>query len=190
MLPTNISAKEVFDSIHYTSLIVLLFETGLEIDDGALLAVSAMESLIVRGDTDIVAIVLQSAASAGKLVPGSSMADTIGKSLARSRYNDLLLHKYSEALLRGEGGEGPFKWVESGKAITYFDHSGGYVNLRDSIKDRYKAATAAYLAKHIKELRKVLDATNLAPMERTATKGVASTTAEWVQAAIDEALQR
>lgn len=189
MLYADISAKKVFDSIHYTSLIVLLFEIGLETDDGAPLAVSAMESLITRGNTDIVAIVLQSAAGAGKLVPGSSMADTIGKSLTKSRHDDLLLHKYGEALLRGEGGKGPFEWVRSGKAATYFSHNEGYVELLNDINARRNAATIAYLAEHIKELRKILDATNSAPGHKAA-KGVASTTAEWVQVAIDEALRR
>lgn len=190
MLCTEITAKEVFDLITSTELITLLFETGLETDDGAPLAVSSMESLIIRGDTDTVAKVLQSAADARKLVPGTSMANIIGESLTKSYCKDPFLNKYGEALSRGEGGEGPFKWVESGKATTYFDHSGGYVELRDSIKARYMAATAAYLAKHSEELRKILNATNLAPKEHTTAKGVASTTAEWVRAAIDEALRR
>jgi hypothetical protein len=178
MLPTNNSAKEVFDSIHYTPLIVLLFETGLETEDGAPLAVSAMESLIARGDTDTVAKVLQSAADARKLAPGTSIANIIGESLTKSYCKDPFLNKYGEALSRGEGGEGPFRWVESGKANTYFDHGGGYVELRDSIKARYKAATAAYPAKHIKKLREILDATNSVSVRHKAAKGVASTKAE------------
>jgi hypothetical protein len=59
----------------------------------------------------------------------------------------------------------------------------------DGIKARYKAAAAAYLAKHSEELKSMLDATNPASMERTASEGVAPIDAEWIQEAFREASQ-
>ena len=173
MLYKNLSTRELYASIPDTSIITCFFKTGLEIGSTQL-AVSTMEELIVREDTDIIAVVLQSAADTGKLVLGTPMAGMIGKSLKESCHHDPLLQKYGIALLKGEGEEGPFRWVKSGKAAKYFNHGKGYVKLRNGIEARHKTATAAYLTEHSERLRKILDATNLASMERTAPEGVAS----------------
>ena len=173
MLFQRLSVKNLYASIPDTDIITVFFETGLKFGSTQL-AVSAMEELMIREDTDIIAAVLQSAADTRKLILGTSMAGMIGRSLKDSCFNDPLLQKYGVALLKGEGGEGPFKWAQSGKAAEYFDHGGGYVELCDDIEARYKAATTAYLTKHSERLRKILEATNLATMERTAPEGVAS----------------
>ena len=173
MLYKNLSTRELYASIPDTGIVTSFFETGLKFGSTQL-AVSAMEELIIREDTDIIAAVLQSAADTRKLVLGTPMAGMIGRSLKESCRHDPLLQKYGVALLKGEGEEGPFKWAKSGKAAKYFNHSEGYVKLRDGIEARYKAATAAYLTEHSERLKKILEATNLAPMERTATEGVAS----------------
>ncbi len=188
MLYKNLSTRELYASIPDTNIITVFFETGLKFGSTQL-AVSAMEELMIREDTDIIAAVLQSAADTGKLVPGTPMAGMIGRSLKESCRHDPLLQKYGIALLKGEGGKGPFKWAKSGEATKYFDHSEGYVKLRDGIEARYKTATTAYLTKHSERLKKILEASNLAPMERTASEGVASIHDDWIEEALREITQ-
>ena len=196
MLYKNLSIRELYASIPATSIIAWLFKTGLEIGSTQL-AVSAMEELIVREETDLIAEELQSAADAGKLVPGTSMACMIGRSLMESCRNDPLLHKYGKALLRGQGEEGPFEWVKSDKAAMYFKNDEAYAKL----VDKYRAATAAYLEKNSEKIKETLGITGLAPMERTVVENNASiaqmsrtamgnnTPTEWLNEAIAEAFQ-
>ena len=187
MLYKDLSTKELYASIPATSVIAQLFKTGLEIGSTQL-AVSAMEELIVREDYDIITAVLQSAADTRKLILGTSLASMIGRSLKESCYHDPLLQKYGIALLKGEGEDGPFKWVKSGKAAKYFNRGKEYVRLRNDIEARHKAATAAYLKGHSERLRKIFDATNLASMECTAPEGAAPIDEEWVLEALREVL--
>lgn len=195
MLYKNLLVRELYASIPATSIIAWLFKTGLEIGSTQL-AVSAMEELIVREDYDIIAAELQSAAKAEKLKYGTSMVSMIGRSLMESCRNDPLLHKYGKALLRGQGEEGPFNWVQSDEAAMYFKNDEAYAKL----VDKYRAATAAYLEKNSEKIRETLGIAGLAPMERTVVENNASITqmgrtatgsntpTEWLNEVIDEAI--
>lgn len=118
MLYKNLTVKELYASIPATKTISQFFEIGLEIGSTQL-AVSAMEELITRGDTDIVANMLQSASDKGQLQLGTSITGMIARSLAEYR-GDPILYKYGKALFRGEGSEGIRKWVRSPEAAKMF----------------------------------------------------------------------
>ena len=121
MLYKDLKVKELYASIPDTGIIAVFFETGLEIGSSQL-AVSAMEELMTRGDTDIVATILQSAADKGQLQVGKSLTGLIARSLAEYR-EDPILHKYGKALLRGGGKEGILKWMNSPEAARLFQKS-------------------------------------------------------------------
>ncbi len=118
MLYKNLTTKELYSSIPATSIIAQFFEIGLEIGS-AQLAVSAMEELMVRGDTDIIATKLQSASDKGQLRPGTSITGMIARSLVENR-EDPILHKYGKIVLRGGGNEGIFKWIQTPEAEQMF----------------------------------------------------------------------
>lgn len=139
MLYKNLAVKELYASIPATSIIAQLFETGLEVGSTQL-AVSAMEELMIRGDTDIIATKLQSAADKGQFKLGTSIAGMIARSLIDFR-EDAILHKYGKAVLNGEGTEGPLAWLSSDGAAKYFAKTKMGELLQDcSFKDMDKPA--------------------------------------------------
>lgn len=118
MLYKNLSVKELYSSIPATTIIAQFFETGLEIGSSQL-AVSAMEELMIRGDTDIIAAKLQSASDKGQLKLGTSITGMIARSLMECR-EDPILHRYGKIVQRGGGSEGIFKWMQTPEAEQMF----------------------------------------------------------------------
>ena len=117
----NLTVKELYASIPSTNFIAEMFKKGMEIGSTQL-AISAMEELIIRGDTDIITHEISNACENGYLKLGTSMSAMIARSLIEScREADPILVRYGKAIFRGEGAEGPFKWVASGKAKKYFE---------------------------------------------------------------------
>lgn len=120
MLYKNLSTKELYASIPSTSFIAEMFKKGIEMGSTQL-AISAMEELITRGDTDIITYELDNVCKNGNLKLGTSMSTMIARSLTEScREADPLLVRYGKAIFKGEGAEGPLDWVKSGKAKKYF----------------------------------------------------------------------
>ena len=118
MLYKDLKVKELYASIPDTEIIAKLFETGLKIGS-CQLAVSAMEELMLRGDTDIIAAKLQSASDKGQLQLGNSLTGLIARSLVECR-EDPILHRYGRALFRGHGYEGVIKWMRTPEAEAMF----------------------------------------------------------------------
>ena len=111
MLTKNLTTKEMYASIPVTKFVVDLFEKGLEIHNDRL-AISAMEELILREDTDFIAYSLNRAFEKGQISRGSTMVAMIGRSLKEGcRDVDGVLCLYGGALLRGDF-EGPLDWVK------------------------------------------------------------------------------
>lgn len=112
MYTKNLTVKEMYASIGATSFIVELFKKGLEMNNDRL-AVSAMEELLRRGDTDLIAESLNHAFEQNQVVLGSTMATLIGSSLMDgAREPDPILHRYGKGLLCGEF-MGPYEWVRN-----------------------------------------------------------------------------
>ena len=118
MLYKNLSSKELYASIPDAKIIAKMFETGLEIGSSQL-AVSAMEELMFRGNTDIIATKLQSAFDKGQLQLGNSLTSMIARSLVEHR-EDPVLNRFGKTLLRGQGSEGPLKWFHTPGAKSLF----------------------------------------------------------------------
>lgn len=113
MIYKDLKVKELYASIPETKLIVDLFNTGLEMGSTQL-AISAMEELIIRGDTDYIAQGLDSAFKNGNLKLGTSMCSMVARSLVEGcREADPFLARYGKALFKGEGGNGPFGWAKT-----------------------------------------------------------------------------
>lgn len=148
MLYKNLTVKELYASIPATKTISQFFEIGLEIGSTQL-AISAMEELMTRGDTDIVANMLQSASDKGQLQLGTSITGMIARSLAEYR-GDPILYKYGKALFRGEGSEGIWKWVKSPEAAKMFKNEQQLQGEEDKLPER-KASYAEPSKEWVKE---------------------------------------
>lgn len=110
MLTKNLTTKEMYASIPETQVIVEFFKKGLEINNDRL-AVSAMEELILRGDTDYIAYALNEAFEKGWVREGSTMISMIGRSLKDGcREADGVLCRYGDGLTKGDFC-GPFDWI-------------------------------------------------------------------------------
>ena len=117
MLYKNLTVKELYASIPDANLIAKFFETGLEIGSTQL-AVSAMEELMIRGDTDTIVTILQSASEKGQLKIGTSITSMIARSLMEYRENPTLC-KYGKALSKAKGNEGVPEWIEEAIRETF-----------------------------------------------------------------------
>jgi len=100
LLLNNLSTKELYASIPRTATVSQMMRDGME-QGSTQLAVSAMEELSKRGDTDIIVKNLFEAAKNGVLVPGTSMASMISRSLIEDRETDPLLRRAGKWLLQG-----------------------------------------------------------------------------------------
>lgn len=110
MYTKNLTVREMYASIGDTNYIVELFQKGLEINNDRL-AVSAMEELLRRGDTDFIAKGLNHAFEQGQLTPKSTLVTLIANSLMDgAREVDPILQRYGKGLLRGEL-MGPYQWI-------------------------------------------------------------------------------
>ncbi len=102
MYTKNLTAREMYASIGATDFIVTLFKEGLAVNNDRL-AVSAMEELLRRGDSDLITERLEDAFKQQQMVAGSSLVYLIGSSLFDdAREIDPILHAYGKGLLRGE----------------------------------------------------------------------------------------
>ena len=107
MLYKNLTVKELYASIYATSIIEEMFITGLKIGSTQL-AVSAMEELIIRGDTDIIQRGLDSAFKEGHVKIGTSMSTMIARSLSENcREADPLLQRFGKFLFKAKTND-PF----------------------------------------------------------------------------------
>lgn len=100
MLYKNLLTKELYASIPSTELIAELFEKGMKMGSTQL-AVSAMEELILRGDTDLVFYGLEKAFDTenGYVKLGSSMSSMIARSLIESnRETDPILRRFGKGI--------------------------------------------------------------------------------------------
>lgn len=100
MLYKNLLAKELYASIPSTKLIAELFEKGMKMGSTQL-AVSAMEELILRGDTDLVFCSLKEAFDTenGYVKLDSSMGSMIARSLLESdRGSDPILRRFGKGI--------------------------------------------------------------------------------------------
>ena len=115
MLYKNLSVKELYASIYATQIIEEMFATGLRIGSTQL-AISAMEELIIRGDTDIIQRRLDSAFKEGQVKPGTSMHTMIARSLSEScREADPFLQRFGRFLFKAKTND-PF--AEFVKALS------------------------------------------------------------------------
>lgn len=102
MLCKNLSVKELYASICDTSIVEEMFATGLKIGSTQL-AISAMEELIVRGDTDLIRRRLNSAFKEGHVKIGTSMSTMIARSLSEScREADPVLQRFGKFLFKAK----------------------------------------------------------------------------------------
>lgn len=102
MLYKNLTVKELYASIPVTQTIESFFLTGLEMDNDRL-AVSAMEELILRGDTDKVFMGLQKAFECDYIKAKTTTATMIARSLSEScRGIDPVLHRFGKFLFKAE----------------------------------------------------------------------------------------
>ena len=159
MLYKNLTTKELYASIPATDIISKFFEIGLEVGSTQL-AVSAMEELMVRGDTDIIASKLQSASDKGLLQLRTSITGMIARSLAEYR-EDPILCRYGKALLKGEGSEGILEWMTTPGAAKMFNNE-------------HRAPQEVSQAEKVKDGRKTI---------------CADSTKEWIKEAINESFQ-
>ena len=136
MLYKNLTVKELYASIPATSIIESLFRTGLEMDNDRL-AVSAMEELILRGDTDKVCHGLKEAFERGDIKVKTTTATMIARSLSEScRGVDPFLHEFGKFLFRAEGPD-PFReFIESGVG-----RSALYAKFDDGQKPDFKSGS-------------------------------------------------
>ena len=120
MLYKQLTVKELYASIPATSIIESFFRTGLEIDNDRL-AVSAMEELILRGDTDKVCHGLREAFERGDIKAKTTTTTMIARSLSEScRGIDPFLHSFGKFLFKAKGLD-PFReFVESGAGKDAF----------------------------------------------------------------------
>ena len=114
MYTKNLTVREMYASISATSVIVDFFRKGLEMDNDRL-AVSAMEELLRRGDSDYVVSCLSEAFQKNQVRLGSVMSTLIANSLVESaRTVDPFLSKYGKAILSGKCEGGPREWAMNG----------------------------------------------------------------------------
>ena len=112
MYTKNLTVREMYASIYVTSVIVEFFKKGLEMNNDRL-AISAMEELLRRGDTDYIVEGLDNAFEKEQIMSQSTMVTLIGNSLKDgARDVDPMLQKYGKGLLRGDF-MGPRKWVQT-----------------------------------------------------------------------------
>ena len=138
MLYKQLTVKELYASIPVASIIESFFRTGLEIDNDRL-AVSAMEELILRGDTDKVCYGLREAFERGDIKAKTTTTTMIARSLSEScRGIDPFLHQFGKFLFKAEGPD-PFReFIESkeGRRALFKTFEAGDATLQDfSISD-------------------------------------------------------
>lgn len=155
MLYRNLTVKELYASIYDTQTIESFFLKGLEKDNDRL-AVSAMEELILRGDTDKVFEGLKAAFERGDIKVESTMATMIARSLSEScRGVDPFLHKFGKFLFKAEGSD-PFKeFAESCDTDAIVRRFGKYLNLDE--EDQKKAELMARELRRNKEAKSRID---------------------------------
>ena len=111
MYTRNLTVKDLYATIYRTRTVVTLFRIGIE-DSNAYLAASAMEELMLRGDSELIVETLNWAFEEGKIDEESPLVTLIAKSLNDSaREFDPFLRSYGEFLLH-DGFAGPSEWIK------------------------------------------------------------------------------
>ena len=100
MYTENLTVKEMYASIKSTDFIAELFEKGLAMNNDRL-AVSAMEELLLRGDSDLIVEALNKAFASGWIVKNSPLVALIARSLFENAGEvDPILQHYGKGLFR------------------------------------------------------------------------------------------
>ena len=119
----HLTVKELYATITDSQLIASLFEKGLKQNNDRL-AVSAMEELLRRGDTDKIAYKLEKAFSSNWMTKESTLVIMIANSLFENAHDvDPLLCHYGKALRREFVS--PTHWVCT-HANEFNGHPRGY----------------------------------------------------------------
>ena len=121
MYTGNLTLEEMYKNIYCSDHIAKLFKMGLEIDN-YVLAVSAVEELIVRGDLDLIVETLNWAFDERKCSIGENTALTrVARTLLNKKRElcelDPLLFRYLELLVYG-GFTGPLEWITTALPAT------------------------------------------------------------------------
>lgn len=107
-----LTVKEVYASIFETSVIDEFFRKGLELDNDRL-AISALEELILRGDTDLIVYSLNQAFEKGQIKKGSVVLSLLARVLSTEcRKADPYLGRYGKTLLQG-AFMSPSEWART-----------------------------------------------------------------------------
>ena len=107
-----LTVKEVYASIYKASVIDEFFRKGLELDNDRL-AISALEELILRGDTDLIVYSLNQAFEKGQIQKESTLMSLLARVLATEcRQADPFLDRYGKALLQGTFMS-PSEWAKT-----------------------------------------------------------------------------
>ena len=113
MLYKDLTVRELCASICVTKTVNELFKKGLEARNSQL-AIPALEELIRRGDSDLIAKSLDQAFDNGWLVKGDALVGAIGMLLfGNVEKMDPILFRYSKALLFCDRFMGPSAWVRT-----------------------------------------------------------------------------
>ena len=112
MYTKNLTVREMYASIGSTDFIVTLFKEGLTMNNDRL-AVSAMEELLHREDSESIVECLEDAFRQQQIAAGSSLVNLIANSLSDgAREIDPILCNYGKGLIRGEF-VGPSEFVRN-----------------------------------------------------------------------------
>ena len=107
-----LTVKEVYASIYKASVIDEFFRKGLELDNDRL-AISALEELILRGDTDLIVYSLNQAFEKGQIRKESALLSLLARVLSTEcRRVDPFLDRYGKALLQG-AFMSPSEWAQT-----------------------------------------------------------------------------
>ena len=136
MLYRNITMGELFDNTPYTETVNLFFTEGLRTGNH-LLAISAMEELIRRGDIGLVEEGLNKACENGEIKVNSTTSKTIARFCAEDDIDDAFLRRFGKYLNLDTIDEGePLDLVFlSGKdQASVFLHHPRFDELKEGIK--------------------------------------------------------
>ncbi len=107
-----LTVKELYATIADTQFIASLFKKGLKRNNDRL-AVSAMEELLRRGDSDMIVYALNDAFASKLMVKGSPLVTLISNSLLENAHEiNTILYHYGKGLRRGDF-MGPSDWIRT-----------------------------------------------------------------------------
>lgn len=149
MISRNLTVRELYASIPATQTIYSFYTEGLK-EDNDRLAVSAMEELIRRGDTDLVMRGLKNAFDNKEIKLGTTTTSMIARSLMDVDRTNSLLRRFGEFLSRYEESDSCPVDAFAKELVSSFK-----VPARDRIKD---------------DIKKMLEDTDFHDMEMSAAE--------------------